>query len=175
MKDKVKIKVNTSLDFIKYLITHNIKYTNLIKENNTYTLITTIENYKKINRRFDTKLLRYYGMNFIKQNYINNNFNLLGANVKYFDKSYTDDEWGLENIEVKNTGTKNVKSFEITVYFKDAEGNNIAENTFNLYESIKANYSWKQNSSSYYELKNLAGEVDPSRNEIRITDIEFEA
>lgn len=74
MKDKVKIKVNTSLDFIKYLITHNIKYINLIKENNTYTLITTIENYKKINRRFDTKLLRYYGINFIKQTYINNKF-----------------------------------------------------------------------------------------------------
>ena len=74
MNNKVKIKVNTSLDFIKYLITHNIKYTNLIKEKNTYTLITTIENYKKINRRFDTKLLRYYGMNFIKQTYINNKF-----------------------------------------------------------------------------------------------------
>jgi len=110
-----------------------------------------------------------------KQNYINNNFNLLGANIKYFEKSYSEDEWGLENIEVKNTGDKNVKSFEITVYFKDTEGNNIAENTFNLYESIKANYSWKQRSSSYYELENLAGEVDPSRHEIKITDIEFEA
>ena len=70
MKDKVKIKVNTSFDFIKYLITHNIKYTNLIKENNTYTLITTIENYKKINRRFQTKLLRYYGINFIICDYM---------------------------------------------------------------------------------------------------------
>ena len=33
-----------------------------------------IENYKKINRRFDTKLLRYYGINFIKQTYVNNKF-----------------------------------------------------------------------------------------------------
>ena len=74
MKDKVKIKVNTTLNLIKYLITHNIEYTNLTKDNNTYTLITKIDNYKKINRRFDTKLLRYYGMNFIKQTYINNKF-----------------------------------------------------------------------------------------------------
>ena len=74
MKDKVKIKVNTTLDLIKYLITHNIKYTNLTKDNNTYTLITKIDNYKKIKRRFDTKLIRYYGMNFIKQTYINNKF-----------------------------------------------------------------------------------------------------
>lgn len=74
MKDKVKIKVNTTLDLIKYLITHNIEYTNLTKDNNTYILITKIDNYKKIKRRFDTKLLRYYGMNFIKQTYINNKF-----------------------------------------------------------------------------------------------------
>ena len=74
MKDKVKIKVNTTLDLIKYLITHNIEYTDLTKDSNTYTLITKIDNYKKIKRRFDTKLLRYYGMNFIKQTYINNKF-----------------------------------------------------------------------------------------------------
>ena len=81
-----------------------------------------------------------------KQDYIDNQFKLIAGNVKYFERTYSENEWGLENIEVKNTGDKNIKSFKVTVYFQDEAGNNIAEDSFTFSESIKANYSWKMES-----------------------------
>lgn len=41
-------------------------------------------------------------------------------------------------------------------------------------DTLKANYSWKMESNSYYEFENLADEVDISRNSVVITSIRFE-
>lgn len=109
-----------------------------------------------------------------KQEYIDNQFKLIAGDIKYFENPYSDNEWGLENIEVKNTGSKNIKSFKVTVYFQDETGNNIAEDSFIISESIKANYSWKMESGMYYSFDNLASEVNPNKNIIKITDITFE-
>ena len=109
-----------------------------------------------------------------KQDYIDNQFKLIAGNVKYFERTYSENEWGLENIEVKNTGDKNIKSFKVTVYFQDEAGNNIAEDSFTFSESIKANYSWKMESGRYYSFDNLSDEVDPNKNIIKITDVTFE-
>ena len=39
---------------------------------------------------------------------------------------------------------------------------------------LKANYSWKMENDKFFEFKNLASEVDISRNSIKITEIKFE-
>lgn len=73
MNSPVKIKINTcSNRFINYLIYNNIYYSSLIKTSDSFILITNYENYKKISRRFETVIIKYYGkmffVNFIKTN-----------------------------------------------------------------------------------------------------------
>lgn len=112
------------------------------------------------------------------QDYINNYFVLENAVVEEFT-SYSGKEWGLTQIQVKNKGDKTVKDFEITVYFQDEEGKDIAEDSFRIGEytignPIKANYSWKQEKDRYYTFDNLTSEVNPAKHTIKITDVEFE-
>ena len=73
MNSPVKIKINTcSNRLINYLIYNNIYYSSLIKTSDSFILITNYENYKKIARRFETVIIKYYGkmffVNFIKTN-----------------------------------------------------------------------------------------------------------
>ena len=73
MNSPVKIKINTcSNRFINYLSYNNIYYSSLIKTSDSFILITNYENYKKIARRFETVIIKYYGkmffVNFIKIN-----------------------------------------------------------------------------------------------------------
>lgn len=110
--------------------------------------------------------------------YINKYFVLEKAVVKKFE-SYSGKEWGLTEIQVKNKGKKVVKDFEITVFFKDKDGNDIAEDSFYIGEStignpLKPNYSWKQEKDRFYTFDHLTDEINPKRNTIKITDLEFE-
>lgn len=62
----VKIKVETSSNkFINYLVSNNICYSDLKKEECYYIFITTYDNYLKIRRRYNTLILRYYGKKFL--------------------------------------------------------------------------------------------------------------
>ena len=108
--------------------------------------------------------------------YINNYFVLENAVVKQFT-SYSDKkEWGFSNIQVKNNGDKTVTGMTITVYFQDTDGKDVAEDSFNIsqFNSLKPNYSWKQDEDRYYQFKNLTSDVDPTRHTIKVTDLEFE-
>lgn len=67
MNNKVKIKVKTnSYSFINYLVSHSIKYDCLVKNNDNYDLIVDYEDYKKINRRYNTIIIKYYGLKYYK-------------------------------------------------------------------------------------------------------------
>lgn len=94
-------------------------------------------------------------------------------------QSYSGTFPGLENVSIKNNGDKDLRKVTVTVYFQDAQGKNIAENSFTVIGSLfsssllKANYSWKMEPDKFYEIKNLADEVDISRYTVEITDIEF--
>ena len=70
MNNKVKIEVYDDNGFINYLVYHYIKYSSLIKCDNYYSLIVSIDDYKKISRRYKTTIIKYYGrnglINFIK-------------------------------------------------------------------------------------------------------------
>ena len=66
MNDLVKIRINTCNNkFINYLVYNNINYNSLIKLNDSFILINNYDNYKKISRRYETRIVRYYGKKFI--------------------------------------------------------------------------------------------------------------
>ena len=93
--------------------------------------------------------------------------------------SYHGEVPGLSNIELKNNGERDLDSVTVTVYFQDESNKNIAEASFmvigNIWsaDELKANYSWSMEDDKFYEIKNLADEVDISRYSVEITDIEF--
>lgn len=113
-----------------------------------------------------------------KQDYINNSFVLENAVVEEFT-SYSGKEWGLTKIQVKNNGEKTVTEFQITVYFQNEDGKDIAEDSFWIDDviiktPIKQNYSWKQEKDRYYTFDNLTSEVNPAKHTIKVTDLKFE-
>ena len=60
--NKVLIKVlDDSYKFINYLIYNKISYKNLKKLDRYYLLEVDYEDYKRIRRRYDTKIIKYYG------------------------------------------------------------------------------------------------------------------
>ena len=64
--NKVKICICDSLFSPKYLINNNIYYDSLSLNNNSYTLIVSFDDYKKISRRYKTYIVNYYGKERIK-------------------------------------------------------------------------------------------------------------
>lgn len=108
--------------------------------------------------------------------YINNYFVLENAVIKEFIRYSDKKQWGLSQIQVKNNGDKTVTGMTITVYFQDADGKDVAEDSFNIsqFKSLKPNYSWKQEEGIFYPFQNLTSDVDPTRHTIKVTDLEFE-
>ena len=114
--------------------------------------------------------------------YINNSLVLENAVVDEFDTYYNTKVWGLSDIKVKNNGDKSITQITITVYFKDENGNTIGENNINIgiadiyntVSALKPNYERVSEKDHYYELKNLSDNINPTRNEIKITNVKFE-
>jgi len=76
--NKVKIIVyEESYRFINYLVYHGVCYSNLEKYNNYYSLIVNYNDYKKISRRYNSKVVCYYGKVGIKKFIINNKYMII--------------------------------------------------------------------------------------------------
>jgi len=113
------------------------------------------------------------------EQYIQDNIQITDYSVKYYS-SYDGEQPGIGKVELKNSGDKNIDSLTITVYFQNEMGENIAEDSFTIIggwsggDTLKANYSWKMSADRFYSFDNLSSEVDLSRHNVKITDIEFE-
>ncbi len=80
MIDNNNVKVivyDNSLKFINYLIYNKMKYESLEKCNDYFLLVIDYEDYKKIKRRYKTKIVKYYGKRNIKNIIINNKYLLI--------------------------------------------------------------------------------------------------
>ena len=76
--NNVKIIVyESSHKFINYLIYNKIKYESLEKNNDCFYLVTDYNEYKKISRRYKTKIIKYYGKRNIKNIILNNKYLLI--------------------------------------------------------------------------------------------------
>lgn len=114
-----------------------------------------------------------------EEKYVREYLSLMDYKVGIFE-GYLGKAPGIMNIAIKNNGNRNLSNVTVTVYFQDASGRDIAEDSFMVIgswenaEGLKANYSWKMPSDKFYEIENLADEVDVSRHRVEITKIEFE-
>ena len=71
--DYVRIIIyENSYNFQNHLIYNNIYYENLIKYDNYYILTVSFDDYKRLSRRYECKIIRYYGKRFLI-NFINVN------------------------------------------------------------------------------------------------------
>lgn len=102
------------------------------------------------------------------QDYINNYVVLENATV-----SKERNDMALKNIKIKNNGEKIITKLEITVYFQDEEGKDIAEDSVGIFETLKPNYSWQLDKNTYYPLNNIPDEASEERARIVITKVEF--
>ncbi|MGE3180886.1 MAG: hypothetical protein AB7N71_04590 [Phycisphaerae bacterium] len=86
--------------------------------------------------------------------------------------------------KLKNTGEKTLSKVEVTVYFKDAEGNIIGEEDFlpvlvSEYsfgggnKPLKPGYVWQMESGKFYSAKSVPSEWEEGNIDAAITDIEF--
>ena len=66
MNKRVRIEVKTNCDLISFLISKNIFYDGLVFENGVYKLNINYDLYKYLSRRYNVKIVRYYGVSFIK-------------------------------------------------------------------------------------------------------------
>ena len=115
-----------------------------------------------------------------EEEYIRDYVDLTSAKVEMCS-SYKKDCPGLRDVSVKNRGDKDIESLTVTVYFQDSDGRDIAEDSFMVIgnyfddtDGLKANYSWAMENDRFYEIKNLADEVDISRYRVEISKITFE-
>ncbi|MGM9878581.1 MAG: hypothetical protein ACI31R_00920 [Bacilli bacterium] len=112
--------------------------------------------------------------------YITKYLNLKSYKIQKYTKYDYSKVPGIGDIEIKNTGNKNVSKLTITAYFQDETGRDIAEEDFLIiggwdYNGVlKANYSWKMEKDTFYEFENLTNDVNLSKNKVKITEIEFD-
>ena len=135
--NKVKIIVyENSNKFLNYLVYHSIYYEDLTLNDN-YILTIDYEDYKKISRRYKTKIIKYYGKRFII-NYIDTNKYMLISLFISFLVLYL-----LTNTIFKiNINTNDEKLYNLI-------NNSLKENNISIYKRKK----------SFKELKKIKNKI----------------
>lgn len=110
--------------------------------------------------------------------YIEESLELISANVSMCE-GYSGVVPGLSDVSIKNNGDMDVEELTITVYFQDENGKNVSEDSFMVIgglfggSTLKANYSWKMENNTFYEIENLADDIDITKHTIEIGKISF--
>ncbi len=119
--NKVKIIVyENGSNFINYLINNNIYYYDLECKDN-YTLTVSLDNYKKIKRRFKTSIIRYYGKVGIVYFFDFHKYMIVSIILSLFvlyllSNTIFNVEIISDNKEICNTLTNDLKDFGIYKY-----------------------------------------------------------
>jgi hypothetical protein len=116
-----------------------------------------------------------------KQDYIEN-IQLYELKSKYHE-TYFDGKVPGVTFKLKNNGNRTLKRVEVTVYFKDSDGNIIfeedylpvlvSEYSFNDNKPLKPNYVWSLG-DKFYKAEKVPSEWKVGSVSAKITDIEFE-
>lgn len=131
--NNVKVIVYTDSDnFINYLVYHNIKYKDLIKQKDSYILTTDIDSYKPISRRYKTKIIRYYGKNYIinfisTQKYMIISFILSMFLLNLLTSTIFNIQINTDDIELKNKISNILNDYDISLYKKKKSFKEIEE------------------------------------------------
>jgi hypothetical protein len=119
----------------------------------------------------------------VKNAYISQHMELYDVTAKYMD-SLLDGKIPGVLFKIRNNGDKSLTRVEVTVYFKDASGNILAEEDFlpvlvSEYsfsgdnKPLKAGYVWQMESRKFYSAKSVPSEWHEGSINAAITDIEF--
>lgn len=119
----------------------------------------------------------------VKNAYISEHMELYDVTAKNMD-SLLDGKVPGVLFKIRNKGDKSLNRVEVTVYFKDASGNIIAEEDFlpvlvSKYsfsgdnKPLKAGYVWQMESGKFYSAKSVPSEWQEGSINAAITDIEF--
>jgi hypothetical protein len=98
--------------------------------------------------------------------------------------TYLDEKVPGVEFKIKNKGKRTLKEVEVTVYFKDAKGNVIAEETYHPVfvsefsfgrknKPLKPNYIWQLERGKFYKADSVPDEWKEGAVSAKITNIEF--
>jgi len=117
-----------------------------------------------------------------KQSYISK-VKLYSFEAKYYS-TYLDGRVPGVEFKLKNEGDRTLTEVEVTVYFKDASGNVIAEEdyhpvlvseySFTNGKPLKPNYIWQLEAGKFYQAKSVPSEWQEGNAVAKITNIEFQ-
>ncbi|WP_025690288.1 hypothetical protein [Paenibacillus zanthoxyli] len=115
----------------------------------------------------------------VEQEYINNLIQISDFQAKYFDSLLDVKVPGI-TFKIKNKGNKTLSEIEVTVYFKDVNGNNIAEESYIPvndmdfdYKELKPNYTFQLDGDHFYTVKTVPKDWNAGNAEIKVTQIKF--
>lgn len=113
-----------------------------------------------------------------ESDYAENQMTILNYEVKTYE-SYSGEKPGVGSLEIKNGGTKTVKTIQLTVTMCDISGKAIGENVLTVmggyqHQPLKAGYTWKLESDRFYDLDNVPGRAVLSKSTVAISSVTFE-
>lgn len=148
MNDLVKIRINTCNNkFINYLVYNNINYNSLIKLNDSFILITNYDNYKKISRRYETRIVRYYGKKFIINFVKINKYMIISVIIslmllRLLTNTIFEININTNDDKLKNEILSSLKDNNIDVYKRKKSFNELIEIKNNILNSNKDILEW---------------------------------
>ncbi|KKO53453.1 hypothetical protein [Paenibacillus sp. DMB20] len=116
----------------------------------------------------------------VEDEYINNLLQVYDFKAVYMD-SWLDGKVPGVVFKIKNKGKKTLSEIEVTVYFTDGKGNNIAEETYypvldsgvSDFKELKPNYTFQFDNDHFYSAKLVPKEWKSGNATIKITSIKF--
>lgn len=148
MNDLVKIRINTCNNkFINYLVYNNINYNSLIKLNDSFILITNYDNYKKISRRYETRIVRYYGKKFIINFVKINKYMIISVIIslmllRLLTNTIFEININTNDDKLKNEILSSLKDNNIDIYKRKKSFNKLIEIKNNILNSNKDILEW---------------------------------
>lgn len=148
MNNLVKIKINSCDNkFINYLVYNNIYYKSLIKTNDSFILVTNYDNYKRISRRYETRIIRYYGkkfiINFIKINkYMIISIFISLMLLKLLTNTIFEININTDDVKLKDEILSSLKDNNIDIYKRKKSFNELVNIKNNILNSNKDSLEW---------------------------------
>lgn len=178
IKKEKQAKIQKLLDEAEQLKKEKKLYGALDKYQQVLKLDSEMVEAKKGIKETETKIKTFKE----KQDYIKN-VKLYDLKARYYT-TYLDERVPGVEFKLKNNGKRTLKKVEVTVYFKDAKGDVIAEETYYPVlvsefsfgrdnKPLKPNYIWQLERGKFYKADSVPDEWKEGSVSAKITDIEF--
>ena len=146
--DKVKIRViDSTCKFISYLIYNKINYESLECDKECYILIVNYDDYKRISRRYETNIIKYYGKRNIKylinkNKYLIISFILSMCLLRLLSITIFDIRVNTSSIEIKHLILSSLKENGISKHKKKKSFSEIKKIKESILEKNKDKLEW---------------------------------